>query len=76
MIGDRAHFAQLDNAIGRARPALVEWRPEWSVLIVSPAVLANERNMFNWPHRAKIPSSCHDASIGPGHAAHVRTGMG
>ena len=27
------------------------------LLIVPPAVLVNERNVFNWPHRAKIPSA-------------------
>jgi len=26
---------------------VAEWRPEWHVLIVPPAVLANERNVFN-----------------------------
>jgi hypothetical protein len=26
---------------------VAEWRPEWHVLVVPPAVLANARNVFN-----------------------------
>ena len=31
----------------RRSSGVSEWRPQWHLLIVPPAVLANERNMFN-----------------------------